>query len=699
MNSIRLWQYVFVFGFCALLVSSVAVFGASLFLAIVAVLGIISGLFNSLLSKPTDHDKNRVVSAIKGVLNVNPFLKAAAVIVWLTTLTISSYGGLSIYHDYRERQKVTIEGTVLTAGGELADKATVILFLKQQNLETSTSGGRFVFSKVDFRDEDIKHVKIHARLRSKEGEVEVDLSQPTGSNPVIRLSPGDPPFRVTYFMLERQAIDFFLQGKVDKRWEEKLAGQPFIVPNTVYKSLGRLVKTFSESYGEAQPIFAFYKERNGVKTDPQAAQSEQPMISSYFVGSSKGDVIFLDDSSVSPLLNTILDQNQQWKVFIDPTRTEPLPYPLAFRRFINRGDLGWFSNEPVARFYSFITKDYMPPDFGYLQIRLFGICGNDPPWHASARYVGRVIRLRIAIVENITDTPIKLGKFGIREDNTEKIHTRDEAKSQLDNSELRQELLFPMEMLKPGEKIAIPIEMQLAGNKEATDDFVTAASHPDVFNSIRMKGQMYFAAPEVAGAGQGLNISATVLEEMLSRSNEMVTLDREYLLGPSIQIQTLEVDKVEFPFRQFDSSRIVIFNEDDSGSCPYVYTYSDNTKDWYNEGVILRGKVGQQRESLELKELRGFDGRVLLKEKDPEDTFIDSVFVKAIYSDGREFVAYPTNTTLRSVDGKRIRLRQGEELLLSFQIPDAQNVRRFILAAVGYYVPYRTIEYQTQNRR
>src|SRR5688572_29921660 len=148
MNSLRLWQYVFVFGFCALLVSSVVFYGASLFLAAVAVLGIISGLVNSLLSKPTDQDKNRVVSAIKASLNVSPFLKTAAVIVWLATLTISSYGGLSIYGDYRERQKVTIEGTVLTAGGELADKATVVLFLKRQNLETLTSGGRFVFSKV-----------------------------------------------------------------------------------------------------------------------------------------------------------------------------------------------------------------------------------------------------------------------------------------------------------------------------------------------------------------------------------------------------------------------------------------------------------------------------------------------------------------------------------------------------------------------
>ena len=103
-------------------------------------------------------------------------------------------------------------------------------------------------------------------------------------------------------------------------------------------------------------------------------------------------------------------------------------------------------------------------------------------------------------------------------------------------------------------------------------------------------------------------------DTLRTKSDQVVNLDKEYLLGPSIEIQTLEADRVEFPFRPFDSSRIVILDEYDSGSCPYVYTYSDTTKAWHNEGVILRGNVGKHRESLAEKELRLFDGRILLKE-------------------------------------------------------------------------------------
>lgn len=456
-----------------------------------------------------------------------------------------------------------------------------------------------------------------------------------------------------------------------------------------------IIKSFSESYGQAQPTFAFYKETNGVKSDPEAADTAQPM-SNYFVGSSKGDVLFLHDSIVPNLLATIPEKNQRWKVFIDPTRTQSLPYPLVFRRYINRSDFNSFSDEPVSRFYSFITKDFMPPDFGYLQLELFGICSDDPPWYMDAKYFGRTIRLRVAIVENITNTAIKLGHFSLKEDHTEVIHSRESAKSELQNGQLRREALFPMEMLRPGEKIAIPIELQLAKNQEARDDLVTAADRPDIYSSIRARGQFYFAAPEAAGAGLGISLPSSTLEELLSQSNQIVNLDKEYLLGPSIEIQNLEADRVEFPFRQFDSSRIVIFDEDDSGSCPYVYTYSDTTKTWHNEGVILRGNVGKEREFLAEKELQVFDGRILLKESDPEDTFIDSIFVRAIYADGREFVAYPTYPSLRSSDGKRIRLRQGQQLSLSFEVPNRQNVRKFILSAVGYYVPYKTLYFQPQ---
>jgi hypothetical protein len=169
----------------------------------------------------------------------------------------------------------------------------------------------------------------------------------------------------------------------------------------------------------------------------------------------------------------------------------------------------------------------------------------------------------------------------------------------------------------------------------------------------------------------------------------MVTLEKEYLLGPAITVESVEVDRVEFPFRQFDPTKIVIFDESDSGNCPFVYCYSSKEGTWHNEGVILFGRTGPEKESLDEKALSAFEGRILIFENDPEDSFIDSVYVRAISDNGRETGLYPRDSALRSIDGRRMKLRQGQRVILGFDAPKNLNARRFILGAVGYYVPYR----------
>jgi hypothetical protein len=674
-NSLRIWQIAFLIGLSAFLLGSIFVLGSALFVAVVGVLGITVTIVSQLLSSPRSHN-NWPVSTAKAFLNVPPFLKGATIIVWLVTLSIWSYVGFAGYRAYRDRQKVTLEGIVLSARGNPVDKATVVLLLKGGYLETISSNGKFSFAKTDLSGEDTRQLKIHARLGSKEGEVEIDLSKGVPKNILIKLSPGDPPFRITYFVLERHAIDFLLQGKMDSQWEEKLAGQPFIVPNEVYDSLSRLIKSFSSELPEMSD-FGFYKVERGVRSNQQSMPTDKG-IKSYFVGSYDGADV--DLTGIPELLNTITS-DQQWKLFLAPTLKQELPYPLIFRKFVNRSELSLLSNRPIGKFYSYITREYMPEDFGYLEVYLSGVCGDDPPWSAYARYVGRSLSLRIAVVENIANEPIRIGKFAIKENDDGSVYTQEENKARLAKKELRHEALFPMEMLKPGEKMVIPIEMRLAGGKqERSAGPVVAANDQYLYDKIRTRGQWNFGE---------ISIPSTVLEMMLSRSTQMVALDREYLLGPSIMVESLEVDNVEFPFRQFDPSKIVIFDEMDSGSCPYVYTYSPQDKTWRNEGVILRGKIGKQRESLDEKVLTRFDGRILIKERDQEDSFIDSVFLRVIYDNGDETIVCPSNKLLCSVDGNRSRLRQGEKLSLFFDVPKRGNVQKYVLSAVGYYVPYR----------
>jgi hypothetical protein len=688
MKSVARWQLAFIFGIGTLLLSSAVAFGASLFLTIVGALAVSIGVVNSLLSQPSATSRNPLLSILQRALNVSSFLKAATILVILIATILSVYGGWARYSDYKERQKVTIEGVVLTAAGDPADRATVTLLLKRGNQDTVSTLGKFSFTKLDLSNEGTNSFKIQARLGSREGEAEVDLSKGPPENLVIKLSPGDPPFRVTYFLLERQAIDFLLQGKVDNNWEAKLAGQPFIVPDRVYKSLSGLVNSFSKTLGTETPSYGFYKEENGVRTDTQSLPIGETPIKSFFVGTSEGEVVHLD-AAVPGLLNSLLDNNQHWRLFINPTTNQDLPYPLVFRKYVDRSDLTLLSQASVGKFYSYITREYMPPDFGYVEISLSGICSDDPPWYSYAKYVGRLLRLRVAVVENITNEPIKLGRFTLRENDAEGLRSQDQNRAQLEKIPLAQSGLFPMEMLKPSEKLVIPMEMDLGIDKdEERNVLVTAGTRPDLVSRIRNTGQFFFAVPETVSPGAGVNIPGSTLDDMFRRSDQMVTLDREYVLGPSLMVENLEVDRVEFPFRQFDPSRIVIFEDTATGSCPFVYTYSKQSKTWRNEGVILRARIGQEKESLDEKLLTEFDGRVRIVEKEHEDSFIDSVYLRVTYDNGEEATFYPRNKQLRAADGNRTILRQGDELSLFFDIPRSTGIRKFVLGAVGYYIPY-----------
>lgn len=52
--------------------------------------------------------------------------------------------------------------------------------------------------------------------------------------------------RISYFNIGGHAIDFLIKGKIDKNWEERLSGQPYIVPNSVFEELSFLLNNFSD---------------------------------------------------------------------------------------------------------------------------------------------------------------------------------------------------------------------------------------------------------------------------------------------------------------------------------------------------------------------------------------------------------------------------------------------------------------------
>lgn len=689
----KIWQVAFLLGIAACMLGAILAYGFSTLAAIISggtlTLGIINALYG-LLNKGDAKD-NSLPAKLANPLRVNNFLKVATVGVWIVAIALCAFGVRQTYSSYRkgvlEAQKVTIDGFVLNAAGDPADNAVVTLILSHQQEVATAPGGKFSFSQVDLSSEPSKTVRIRASWQTHEAEIIADLTRVSPQGLTIKLPAGTPPFRVTYFVLEGNAIDFLLLNKMDAKWEEKLGGQPYIVPNEVSTTLSSLVNTYSEAIEEG----SFSIENTRKKREFSAEPSQAGPIK-LFSGSGTG--LFVSDESA--VVHSLEDENQPWRPFYNRQDKNVSVESLVFRKFLSPNDLILCADSSLKRFYQHITKDYLPPDFASITVYFSSAdpgCGEGETSsvrNVQTRFESRSLGLRVAVVENISKDPISLDSFNLKVNRQERLRPAADEKATLDSTPVETQDLFPKKLLSPGEKIVIPLEMPFSYKKDENfEDFEAAP----LAGNVRVKIERALAtAQEVQfleyDKPSPYTVSARKIENILTRPGEDFSLKREYLYGPSVSIESVEINKVTFPFRQYDATKLIIRNGTEEGSCPYVYTYSTQAGSWLNEGVVLYGLNARHKETTDEKELDRFDGRVLIKEKDPEDSYIDAVFVRAILMDGNEKILYPRNQTLRSADHNYLRLRQGEDIRVDFDLPPTAATSRYVLGMVGYYIPH-----------
>ncbi len=662
----------------ACIVAAIVVFGMSSFTTILTVFGIVVGLFNAFLgSSGSANEGNWFLSRIKHTLDVSNFLRVATVVVWLAAIGVVTYGVRTYYH---EAQKVTLSGRVLTAGGDPAGNARVVLNLQNKKEVVTAADGTFTFANLDLSEEPLKKVQLEVVWKDLTTSESVDLA--TDRQRTINLPPGAPPFRVSYITLEGAAIDLLLRGQIDERWEERLGGQPIILPNSVSNSLRYLTKTFSV------PKEMTEGEDFSLENGSGARESEGKRIEAKMVGKpsflgSDGDS--LHGSVSEKLLLSLTAPNQGWNVEIGEVGDWEPVQSLSFWRFAKREDL---ERENFRNgFDNYITKQHMPADFCFLRV-MVGSCGGDA--ETVLDLVPRTLKLRVAVVENISPETIRIGKFLVRETKVETLRSREEEDSALKSLSPEEQVLFNQGLLKPGEKLLIALEMQMVYDKDNSEvqTFSNPPSKNERNNLINRLAAMEAIALPFGGAGKTVEIKRDLLLTLLKKPKPSPMLDKEYIFGPSATIDSVAVDNVNYPFRQYDVSKLVIRSGGEIGSCPFVYTYSPATGEWLNEGHILYGRNSSFKESTDETHLRRFDGRVIIKEEDPEQSFIDFVYIKVTLIDGREKLLYPLNSKLRFQDGDYLTMRQGDQIELQFDGPPNLFVSSYSIVSRGYYVPY-----------
>ncbi len=120
--------------------------------------------------------------------------------------------------------------------------------------------------------------------------------------------------------------------------------------------------------------------------------------------------------------------------------------------------------------------------------------------------------------------------------------------------------------------------------------------------------------------------------------------------------------------------------------CPFVYTFNLQTQRWEFETTILYRIVDV--EATQTRPLSRFDGRLLIRELEPEISYINRLVVMAEMEDGSIQILNPQLVPLREDDEETVILHQGDELLVTMSdtLPDG-SVRTWWVVATGYYTP------------
>jgi tetratricopeptide (TPR) repeat protein len=124
--------------------------------------------------------------------------------------------------------------------------------------------------------------------------------------------------------------------------------------------------------------------------------------------------------------------------------------------------------------------------------------------------------------------------------------------------------------------------------------------------------------------------------------------------------------------------------------CPYVFSYDAGRGQWLFDTTIIYGLNRRELESLQPRPLSRFDGRLLVREVEPEISHLDQISVVVVDRLGESHVLRPQIKALRAADNQYLILHRGDEVLLTFEgFEQVKEPLHFRIDARGYYLPMK----------
>lgn len=497
------------------------------------------------------------------------------------------------------------------------------------------------------------------------------------------------PFRVVYYTVGGHGIDLLVRGEIEEPIKQVFGGEPFVIPNSTLRETAMLAKKYRTANPHATasldiglPPDQTVAEYPALEASLDTIKFSDPM----FVGGFRTERIAISAKTPSFDLSR---QPDTWHGFVvDYGEPHELLVPARqqgeamFWRFASTKDIETVAKGEIwLQFYRQIVGESSPSDFCILLFDVMEECDG----LYGLQLIPREMRIRVALIENTTTTSIYIDGFSLRKSRKTQLRSKANDDEDLNRVGVEVEDSFPQHILKPGEKILVPLRMGLVFDDGSDLGFGFANASASKRDALLLK--LKKADTVQFPANPAVNVKAMSVIKALNKDNSVDPfLMPEYVWGPSERVESIQANGTIYPVRAENPKTFIIRSQYEFGSCPIVYTRIPNGN-WQNEGRILTGRISRARSGTDELRLQRFDGSVLLREIEPEMSFFDSLYVVLKLRNGREVRLYPTNVNLGKGSGHQLRLKPWEQVEVHFEKSLASDAAsQIVLVASGYYV-------------
>jgi hypothetical protein len=658
------WQIVFLASFASLIILGSLAFGSARVLAVAAILGICVAALNALLQRSST-DTQPVASYARKALNVSRLLKSTTVIMISADIVLACVIGVALL---RAMQAVLVSGTITSALNEALPEVTVTLKLGNQEI-TTTTDEKGHFSITTFG------VTRSARLEVHYQNVHLDKDLRDFKNLAdiqLQLPPGTGPFRLSYYRLGGHTFGLIKHGSMPPTLLAGFSAAPFILPTPVYKFYEHLTSRYSDELD-----WGTLRKDGSDEPPPEEVREPIPVLAG--IQDEIGESLALRRQDVESML-----RDPKWyavpKLWFSPSSRNWFER-LVFWKFCEKDDLEQFAEahaDAAAEMHLEFIQNGMPAGYCIIAVQGEDICSSEP----IKRLYLRQPDIRVALVENISNHPFEIDDFRARESQVSTIRSFKEDQTNIGNIPEGPTAYFAHRILAPGEKVIIPIQFVLAFDqqeRQALEDALAKEVPGALLKALQGKTLSLRLGKEI------LHISGEDLAkkiETIDRNELKALLEREYIVGPSMQLTAVSIGGIKYPANSLQEDAVFIRSGEEGGSCPFLFIFSPATQQWRKWRHVLYKASTPGRSRREVLRVPIVGDAIMLKELEAETTFIRNIALIVETANGQRLEFLPDQQHAQSQKYALV-LKQGESAIVKFDgnIPQGKTS----LSIEGYY--------------